>query len=109
MCRVYDIPKISQKAFVHLKSGSFIFSGNFRCPVTFRTFTPTSHIVAICQTGNVYSLEAIEELNLKPGHLRDLLTDEPFQRKDIITLQVWQLRFILCFYNSVSYPPLVNF
>lgn len=71
----------------------FYIIGNFRCPVTFRVFTPTSHIVTICQTGNVYSLEAIEELNLKPGHLRDLLTDEPFQRKDIVTLQVRQFSY----------------
>ncbi|KAI1720285.1 cyclophilin type peptidyl-prolyl cis-trans isomerase/CLD domain-containing protein [Ditylenchus destructor] len=61
--------------------------GNFRCPVTYRVFTPTSVIVAIRQTGNVYSMEAVEELNLKRNHLKDLLTDTPFQRKDIITLQ----------------------
>ncbi|MCP9261201.1 Peptidyl-prolyl cis-trans isomerase-like 2 [Dirofilaria immitis] len=78
--------KMTAKELIHLKFDKDA-DGNFRCPVTFRTFTATSHIVAICQTGNVYSLEAIEELNLKPGHLRDLLTDEPFQRKDIITLQ----------------------
>ncbi|MFH4975141.1 hypothetical protein AB6A40_001850 [Gnathostoma spinigerum] len=61
--------------------------GNYRCPVTFRTFTESSNIVAIRQTGNVYAKEAVEELNLKTGHLKDLLTDEPFQRKDIIVLQ----------------------
>lgn len=64
------------------------FPGNFRCPVTFRVFTPTSHIVAIRQTGNVYALEAVQELNIKRGFLKDLLTDEPFQKKDIISLQV---------------------
>ncbi|VDM91751.1 unnamed protein product [Litomosoides sigmodontis] len=78
--------KMTAKELIHLKFDKDA-EGNFRCPVTFRVFTSTSHIVAISQTGNVYSLEAIEELNLKPGHLRDLLTDEPFQRKDIITLQ----------------------
>ncbi|KAK0402705.1 hypothetical protein QR680_016486 [Steinernema hermaphroditum] len=61
--------------------------GKFCCPVTFRTFTQTSHIVAIKTTGNVFSKEAIDELNLKRNHLRDLLTDVPFQRKDIITIQ----------------------
>ncbi|VDK84944.1 unnamed protein product [Onchocerca ochengi] len=78
--------KMAAKELIHLKFDKDS-DGNFRCPVTFRVFTPTSHIVTICQTGNVYSLEAIEELNLKPGHLKDLLTDEPFQRKDIIVLQ----------------------
>lgn len=62
--------------------------GNFQCPVTYRTFTPTSLIVAIRPTGRVYSMEAIEELNLKRNHLKDLLDDTPFLRKDIIVLQV---------------------
>jgi peptidyl-prolyl cis-trans isomerase-like protein 2 len=29
----------------------------------------------------------VEELNIKAKNWKDLLTDEPFQRKDIITLQ----------------------
>ena len=32
-------------------------------------------------------LQAVERLNIKPKHFRDLLTDEPFTRGDIITLQ----------------------
>lgn len=32
-------------------------------------------------------LQAIEELNIKPKFWKDLLTDEPFTRKDIIHLQ----------------------
>ena len=32
-------------------------------------------------------LQAIEELNVKPKFWKDLLTDEPFTRKDIIHLQ----------------------
>uniref|UniRef100_A0A914MX26 RING-type E3 ubiquitin transferase n=1 Tax=Meloidogyne incognita TaxID=6306 RepID=A0A914MX26_MELIC len=61
--------------------------GSFRCPVTYKIFTQTSIIAAIRTTGNVYSMEAIDELNLKRNHLKDLLTDTPFQRKDIIILQ----------------------
>ncbi|CAD5217596.1 unnamed protein product [Bursaphelenchus xylophilus] len=61
--------------------------GNYQCPVTFRTFTESSLIVTIRTTGNVYAMEAVEELNLKRAHLKDLLNDVPFQRKDIITLQ----------------------
>ncbi|VDM28813.1 unnamed protein product [Toxocara canis] len=78
--------KLSIKELIPLKFNKDD-QGNFRCPVTFKTFTPNSHIVTIRQTGNVYALEAVQELNLKAGHLKDLLTDEPFQRKDIITLQ----------------------
>uniref|UniRef100_A0A0M3HIG3 RING-type E3 ubiquitin transferase n=1 Tax=Ascaris lumbricoides TaxID=6252 RepID=A0A0M3HIG3_ASCLU len=83
--------KLSSKELIPLKF-SKDEKGNFRCPVTFKTFTPTSHIVAIRQTGNVYALEAVQELNLKTGHLKDLLTDERFQRKDIITLQETERR-----------------
>ena len=59
----------------------------YHCPVTFRVFTEHSAIVAIKPSGNVYSLEAVEELNKKPNSLKDLLTDEPFTLQDIIVLQ----------------------
>ena len=32
-------------------------------------------------------LQAVEELNIKPKFWKDLLTDEPFTRKDIIHIQ----------------------
>ena len=32
-------------------------------------------------------MQAVEELNIKTKNWKDLLTDEPFQRKDIITIQ----------------------
>ena len=38
-------------------------------------------------SGNVYCREAVEELNLKAKNMRDLLTDEKFSRKDILTIQ----------------------
>lgn len=44
--------------------------------------------MAIKTTGNVYCWEAVEELNVKPKNWKDLLTDEPFTRKDIIHIQV---------------------
>ncbi|CAJ0960267.1 unnamed protein product, partial [Mesorhabditis belari] len=78
--------KLAIKDLVHLKFDKDT-EGNFRCPVTFRTFALNTHIVAIRPTGNVYSYDAIQELNLKPNHLKDLLTDEPFLRADIITIQ----------------------
>lgn len=43
--------------------------------------------MAIRTTGNVYLYEAVNELNLKIKSLKDLLTDEPFKKSDIITLQ----------------------
>uniref|UniRef100_A0A0B7A8V7 RING-type E3 ubiquitin transferase n=1 Tax=Arion vulgaris TaxID=1028688 RepID=A0A0B7A8V7_9EUPU len=61
--------------------------GQYHCPVTFKVFNENSHILAIKTSGNVFSIDAVERLNIKPGHWKDLLTDEPFTRKDIITLQ----------------------
>ena len=31
--------------------------------------------------------QAVEQLNIKPNFWKDLITDEPFTRKDIITIQ----------------------
>ena len=61
--------------------------GAFGCPVTGKTFTNSSHIVAVRPTGNVFSFEAVERLNLKPKNFRDLLDDTVFARSDVIHLQ----------------------
>jgi peptidyl-prolyl cis-trans isomerase-like 2 len=50
-------------------------------------FTDHTHIVAVKPTGNVYAWEAVEELNVKAKNWKDLITEEPFSRKDIIHLQ----------------------
>nr|CDJ94732.1 Peptidyl-prolyl cis-trans isomerase domain containing protein [Haemonchus contortus] len=78
--------KMSSKDLIHLKFDKDE-QGKFRCPVTFRAFTDHTHVVAIATTGNVFSFEAVQELNLKANHLKDLLTDTPFQKSDIIVLQ----------------------
>ncbi|XP_066586836.1 RING-type E3 ubiquitin-protein ligase PPIL2 [Prorops nasuta] len=59
----------------------------YHCPVLFKLFSKHSHIVAIKTTGNVFSYEAVEQLNIKAKNWRDLINNEPFQRKDIITIQ----------------------
>lgn len=61
--------------------------GEFHCPVLDKVFTEFTHIVAIKTTGNVFCYEAIKELNLKTKNWKELLTDEPFKREDIITIQ----------------------
>ena len=35
----------------------------------------------------MYSFDAVDKLNIKAGNFKDLLTDEDFSRKDIITIQ----------------------
>lgn len=59
----------------------------YQCPALFKPFTKNSHIVAIKSTGNVFSYEAVEQLNIKSKNWKDLISDLPFTRKDIITIQ----------------------
>lgn len=59
----------------------------YHCPVLYKPLTKHSHIVAVATTGNVFSYEAVEQLNIKTKSWKDLLTDEPFQRNDLIVLQ----------------------
>jgi peptidyl-prolyl cis-trans isomerase-like 2 len=61
--------------------------GEYVDPVTYKVFTDNTHIVALKNSGNVFSWDTIERLNIKPKNWRDLVTDEEFTRKDIITLQ----------------------
>nr|XP_013190079.1 unnamed protein product [Amyelois transitella] len=60
---------------------------DYHCPVLFKPFTKNSHIVAIRTSGNVYSYEAVEQLNIKGKNWKDLVNDTPFTRSDIITIQ----------------------
>ena len=65
--------------------------GAYHCPILNKVFTEHTAIVAVRTKGgdacNVYSRQAVEELNLRPKHFRDLLTDLEFSRRDVITLQ----------------------
>ncbi|XP_012274913.1 peptidyl-prolyl cis-trans isomerase-like 2 [Orussus abietinus] len=59
----------------------------YHCPVLFKVFTKHMNIVAIRTTGNVFSYEAVEQLNIKAQNWKDLISDDPFIRSDIITIQ----------------------
>ncbi|KAJ7952754.1 Peptidyl-prolyl cis-trans isomerase [Quillaja saponaria] len=61
--------------------------GEFHCPVLNKVFTEFTHIVAVKTTGNVFCYEAIKELNFKTRNWKELLTDEPFTKEDLITIQ----------------------
>ncbi|KAF4551267.1 Peptidyl-prolyl cis-trans isomerase-like protein 3 [Elsinoe fawcettii] len=56
-------------------------------PVTFKVFTDNTHIVALRNTGNVFAYDTVDRLNIKAKNWNDLVSDEKFQRSDIITLQ----------------------
>ncbi|OZJ05976.1 hypothetical protein BZG36_01215 [Bifiguratus adelaidae] len=61
--------------------------GDYCCPVTFKAFSDHTAISAIKTTGQVYAYDTIEKLNIKAKLWRDLVTDEPFKRDDIIMIQ----------------------
>ncbi|KAK9243488.1 cyclophilin-like domain-containing protein [Lipomyces tetrasporus] len=61
--------------------------GHYVDPVTFKPLTTSTHIVAIKTSGNVFSWETVDQLNIKAKNWQDIVTGEKFSRKEIITLQ----------------------
>ena len=63
--------------------------GEYVDPVTFKVLTDNTHIVAVRHEGsaNVFAYDTIERLNIKTKMWKDLLSDEDFSRKDVMTLQ----------------------
>ncbi|KAN0047606.1 hypothetical protein ACTA71_001989 [Dictyostelium dimigraforme] len=59
----------------------------YHCPILNKVFTDFTHIVCIKTTGNVYSYEAVNKLNIEAKNWIDLLSDKPFTKNDIITIQ----------------------
>ncbi|KAF8973695.1 cyclophilin-like domain-containing protein [Flammula alnicola] len=55
-------------------------TGEIHDPISFKPFSEHSHVVAIATTGNVFLAESI-----KGG--KDLVSDVPFKKGDVITLQ----------------------
>ena len=69
--------------------------GEPHCPVMFKVFNNSTHIACIKTTGNVFSYEAIEELNLKPKSFKDLLTDEVSSHMKLILLDNFRDNFLV--------------
>ncbi|XP_076023616.1 RING-type E3 ubiquitin-protein ligase PPIL2 [Genypterus blacodes] len=78
--------KLEVKALIKLNIAKNS-DGKYHCPVLYSVFTNNSHIVANKVSGNVFCNEAVEQLNIKTKTFKDLLTDEPFTRRDLIVLQ----------------------
>lgn len=60
--------------------------GNFHCPITYKAFTDSTQMVAIRETGNVFSLDAYKSLNEKLDNYVDLLDNTEFDKDKIIRL-----------------------
>ena len=61
-------------------------NGNFICPVTLKLLNNNLKIIAIPETGNVFSNMAYQELNVSMNNYRDLINDKPFDKKNVIVL-----------------------
>lgn len=61
--------------------------GRLYDPVSCKELTDHSHLVAVKPTGNVFLYDTVQQLNLKPKMLRDLVDDTPFTKADLLTLQ----------------------
>ena len=70
-------------------------SGNFICPITLKVLNNSIKIIAIPETGNVYSYMAYQELNLSMNNFKDLKSDIPFDKKNVIILNDPQKRKIV--------------
>ena len=77
--------KISLKDIISLNI-SQDKSGNFICPITLKVLNNSIKIIAIPETGNVYSYMAYQELNLSMNNFRDLISDIPFDKNNVIIL-----------------------
>ncbi|CEH18682.1 Cyclophilin type, U box-containing peptidyl-prolyl cis-trans isomerase [Ceraceosorus bombacis] len=62
-------------------------NGKYHDPVSFKEFNEHTHLVAVSTTGNVFSWDTVHSLNIKAKHMVDLISDEPFRKSDLITLQ----------------------
>ena len=61
-------------------------NGNFICPITLKVLNNSIKIIAIHESGNVYSYMAYKELNLSMNNFRDLINDKPFNKNNVIIL-----------------------
>lgn len=82
-----DAKSLIQLNFANNTNDDSEESSRYQCPALFKSFTKNSYLVAIKTTGNVFSNEAVEQLNIKSKNWKDLINDTPFTRKDIIVIQ----------------------
>lgn len=62
-------------------------NGDYFDPVSYKVFNEHTAITAVATSGNVFSKDTIDSLNVKPAFWRDLVDDTEFTRKDLIVLQ----------------------
>lgn len=57
------------------------------CPITYKVFNETSHIVCNKVSSHVYSKDAIDKICRTSKDWRDLMTGEKFTSRDLVTIQ----------------------
>mmetsp|Transcript_22623 Transcript_22623/g.59786 ORF Transcript_22623/g.59786 Transcript_22623/m.59786 type:complete len:555 (-) Transcript_22623:23-1687(-) len=76
--------EVSELVPMHFHTNS---DGKIQCPVTFKVLGGHSHVCANMATGQVYSYDAVNELNRKTKNWTDLITGAKFKWSDIVILQ----------------------
>jgi len=84
-----DGAPLKKKDLIKLNFTKSEENGDLVDPVTYKVFTDNTHIVAVRHGtyANVFAWDTVERMNVKAKMWRDLLDDEEFTRKDVITLQ----------------------
>ncbi|OMJ19562.1 Peptidyl-prolyl cis-trans isomerase-like 2 [Smittium culicis] len=83
----------------------------FICPVSEKPFNESTKIVVNKISCQVYPYQTIDEFNIKSRNMRDLVTDEPFTKSDLIELynpQNLELRNVQNFYyiqQGINFVP----
>ncbi|CDR94084.1 Peptidyl-prolyl cis-trans isomerase 4, putative [Babesia bigemina] len=64
-------------------------NNELQCPLSFKRFTPSSHVVAVLASGYVYGHAALKDIakKQKDGTMSDPMTGVPFTKADVVTLQ----------------------
>ncbi|ORM41698.1 Peptidyl-prolyl cis-trans isomerase-like 2 [Babesia sp. Xinjiang] len=64
-------------------------NNELQCPLSYKRFTPSSHVVAVLTSGYVYGYSTLKEVakKQKDGLMYDPMTGTPFTKNDVVVLQ----------------------
>ena len=99
---------ITVKDLIHLnfKRGN---NGDLICPISLKELNYNMKIIAIKETGNVYSYDVYQKLNKDISNYKDLLTDIPFKKENVILLNDPNNKKLIQSFNYIKHKDEVIF
>ena len=96
------------KDLIHLniKRGN---NGDLLCPISLKELNYNMKIIAIKETGNVYSYDVYKKLNKDISNYKDLLTDIPFKKENVILLNDPNNKKLIPSFNYIKHKDEVVF